>query len=194
MRQHLFSSTLLAVTFFAFLAVDVHPLPLRGVVLETAQLNIPKTQRDINDVANYGANLVRFPIYFSTPCDLNCWVYFADQAYETASNRGMVMVLDFHHPSEVPGSTITDVDQFVAKWEAFARHFGSRANRPTRILYELCNEPNDRVDWPAVALRAARKFENMIHVQLSFIPRKVIRPAPPRRLRLSRSHLSRTKS
>ncbi len=145
------------VTFL--LPITSNALPRRGFMLETISIDIAGTQSDVHAIADKGGNLVRFPVYFSTSyCDVTCWMNFAEAVHTVANQRGIVMVIDFHHPGSCdvgsPNcSTITDENDFVAKWGMFAQRF---ANKP-RIWYDLCNEPN-HPEWSRVALRAAQEI------------------------------------
>lgn len=148
---------ILMVTFL--LPITSNALPRRGFMLETILIDIAGTQSAVHAIADKGGNLVRFPIYFSTSyCDVACWMNFAEAVHTVANQRGLVMVIDFHHPGSCPVgslncSTITDENDFVAKWGMFAQRF---ANKP-RIWYDLCNEPN-HAEWSRVALRAAQEI------------------------------------
>lgn len=139
------------------LFTDNMALPRRGFMLETYGLDVAKTQRDVNALADRKATLVRFPIYFSRTNDIQFWKNFADAVYTTANQRRVNLVIDFHHPGAAPDSTITDENDFVAKWAIFAQHFGSKTNRVISIWYDLCNEPN-HPNWAGVALRAAQEI------------------------------------
>ncbi|MBK8465329.1 MAG: cellulase family glycosylhydrolase [Chloracidobacterium sp.] len=155
--NHLTTKLLLTIAFIFCISGSSAALPRRGFMLDTLSINVAKAQHDVNLIADDGGNLVRFPIYFSTSyCDVGCWLSFAEQVQAVANSRGIVTVLDFHHPGPCPPgsancSTITDENNFVAKWGLFAQRFANKS----RVWYDLLNEPANS-DWSRIALRAAQ--------------------------------------
>lgn len=112
---------------------------------------------DITVLANLGARIVRFPVYFSYEPSLSVWLGRIDAALAVTSARGMVLVIDFHHPGPEFNSTISNVSDFVSKWSQVASRY--RANS-AQIWYDLCNEPNHS-SWRDVALQAATAIRRL---------------------------------
>ncbi|MBK7875245.1 MAG: cellulase family glycosylhydrolase [Planctomycetes bacterium] len=139
----------------------------QGMMLATLNPT-PVIQQDVARLHTLGADMVRFPVYFSYEPSVTVWLDKADAVLATCESRNVTCVVDFHHPT--PGhfnSDIVDVNDFVAKWQAFAQRFQSR----TRIWYDLCNEPN-HPQWRSVALQAAQAIRAIDPVhKIVFAPR-----------------------
>jgi hypothetical protein len=125
--------------------------------------DIATIRADITRIADLGGTIVRFPLYFSFEPSLQVWFDRLEAAYAVSYQRGVILVIDIHHPSGLHSPTnqnIYDVDDFVNKWSAIAQRFANRG----RIWYDLCNEPPSRtpqnIAWRDVALRAARAIRN----------------------------------
>ncbi len=136
----------------------------KGFMLST--LDIATIGADITRIADLGGTIVRFPLYFSYEPSLQVWFDRLEAAYAVSYQRGVILVIDIHHPSGLhspENQNIYDVDDFVNKWIAIAQRFANRG----RVWYDLCNEPPSRtpqnIPWRDVALRAAqaiRRYDN----------------------------------
>lgn len=125
--------------------------PREGFMLGTLKSTVAIAD-DISFLADRGARIVRFPVYFSFEPSLPEWFRRIDAALAVTSARGMVLVIDFHHPGADFNSTISNVDDFVSKWSQVANRYKTNSSH---IWYDLCNEPN-HASWPDVALKAAK--------------------------------------
>lgn len=117
------------------------------------------TEQDIEDLANYGANLLRLHMNgFLKYVDrhrrqenLETWndwlaenLNHAEQVLGWLEKRGMMMVLDQHNPplrgekSNSPHEVKECADRFVSSWEEIARRFKGRKGI---YGYDLFNEP-----------------------------------------------------
>ncbi len=134
----------------------------KGFMISTG--DIATIRADITRIADLGGTIVRFPLYFSFEPSLQVWFDRLEAAYTISSQRGVILVIDIHHPTNSPDpaiqKTIQNIDDFVNKWSAIAQRFANRR----RIWYDLCNEPQSRtpqnIAWRDVALRAAQAIRN----------------------------------
>lgn len=107
---------------------------------------------NVRELAEAGADLVRFPIYLSYQPSVTAWLPAIDAVVAEAERYSMVVVVDLHHPTPfLHSSTIVDPNFFVNTWSTIASHLRGRG----RLWFDLANEP-DHPNWPAIALRAAR--------------------------------------
>ncbi|MFN0069264.1 MAG: glycoside hydrolase family 5 protein [Limisphaerales bacterium] len=69
-----------------------------------------------------------------------------DWAVEQATSRGLRVMLNIHHYEEVFADPAAHGDRFLALWRQLAEHF---AGRPDSLVFELLNEPHDRLNHEA---------------------------------------------
>lgn len=130
---------------------------MRGVMCRGLCRN---TEQDVEDLKNYGANLLRlhmngFTQYVKkhglkgTLDDWNAWLRMnmdhAEEVLGWLEKRNMMMVLDMHNPplrTPESRSTVHEkgecADRFVSAWEEIARRFNGRKGL---YGYDLINEP-----------------------------------------------------
>lgn len=153
------------VPLFVSRATNASGNNLKGFMLSTVTVDAETISADISRIADLGGTIVRFPLYFSCEPNIQVWLDKLEKAYAVSSQRGVVLVIDIHHPSsvlettrcvELGDSTIRDINDFVNKWSVIAQQFANRE----RIWYDLCNEPQSRtpqnIAWRDVALQAAQ--------------------------------------
>lgn len=130
----------------------------QGMMLSTLEPT-SVVRQDVARLRILGADMVRFPIYFDREASVTVWLDKVDAVLADCEAMGMTCVVDFHHPSpERNDSYISNVTDFVARWQAFAARFQSR----TRIWYDLCNEPSViQTDWRFIALQAAQAIRSI---------------------------------
>ena len=133
----------------------------KGFMLFTKTLDWSRVFNDIKFLANQGADLVRFPIYFPYVPSVNWWIEYASQASRECEKYGMTLVIDIHQPGNHESSEISDVTDFVKKWQRIASFFKGRGG----IWYDLLNEPKSfvkpGVSWESVALKAANEIRKV---------------------------------
>ena len=120
------------------------------------------TEKDIEDLKNYGANLVRLQmngfrakgdpgkgVRPKTLADWDAWLAknldHAEEVLGWLEKRGMMMVLDMHNPPLIGFGPDIDVfyvkanaDRFVSSWREIAQRFKGRKGI---YGYDLINEP-----------------------------------------------------
>lgn len=131
---------------------------LKGFMLSTASLK-PQLQAEIEFLADRRATAFRFPIYVGENPSPAVWYERIDNALEVADRRAMTAILDMHdHPAVKLGDP-TDAQEadFVSWWAGIARRY---ASRPSKIWYDLGNEPGNR-EWRALAARAAAEIRKV---------------------------------
>lgn len=87
-----------------------------------------------------------------------------DQVVDALLARGVYVILDMHHYTQLSGGTLhpheTPVDatvletRFLNMWRQIAQRY---RDRPPKLLFELLNEPHDRLNgepWNALAAQA----------------------------------------
>ncbi len=134
--------------------------PRRGFMLATG----PNVKKNAEFLANLGANILRFPIYFSSTggnTPLEDWLLRIEEVLTITEPRNIVLVIDIHHPEVQdpdPKKTwaISNDDEFVRNWSIIAQRFSGRQF----VWYDLLNEPKSvtamGTPWPDIALRAAQ--------------------------------------
>jgi endoglucanase len=68
-----------------------------------------------------------------------------DWAVNSALSRGMAVILDFHHFTEYMDCPACERGRFLALWEQIAGHY---RDFPPELIFELLNEPTDKVPAP----------------------------------------------
>lgn len=79
-----------------------------------------------------------------------------DWAVEQAVSRGLRVVLNVHHYEEIFAEPAAHQERFLALWRQLAEHY---AGRPDTLVFELLNEPHDRLTdevWNELYPRALR--------------------------------------
>lgn len=77
-----------------------------------------------------------------------------DWAVEQALSRGLTVVLNVHHYSEMDERPDEHAARFLGLWEQIAAHY---RDRPPTLVFELLNEPHDKLTaakWNAILLQA----------------------------------------
>ena len=77
-----------------------------------------------------------------------------DWAVEQALSRGLKLVLNVHHYSEMDERPEEHQARFIALWEQIAAHY---KDRPASLWFELLNEPHDKLTagkWNKILLEA----------------------------------------
>ncbi|HMO65604.1 MAG TPA: glycoside hydrolase family 5 protein [Verrucomicrobiota bacterium] len=69
-----------------------------------------------------------------------------DWAVEQAVSRGLRVVLNVHHYEEIFADPGAHQERFLAIWRQLAEHY---AGRPDTLVFELLNEPHDRLTHEA---------------------------------------------
>lgn len=69
-----------------------------------------------------------------------------DWAVEQATSRGLGVVLNIHHYEELYADPAPQQERFLALWRQLATHY---AGRPDSLVFELLNEPHDRLTHEA---------------------------------------------
>ncbi|MEO5915130.1 MAG: glycoside hydrolase family 5 protein [Luteolibacter sp.] len=106
------------------------------------------TTEDIDRIAAQGFDHIRVPVAWSYNLKPNGDGYEVDPAILTdlepvlrrAIEKGMRVLLDWHHFDDLTTNPEANRARFVASWEAIARHFKSW---PPELFLELLNEPRD---------------------------------------------------
>jgi aryl-phospho-beta-D-glucosidase BglC (GH1 family) len=108
-----------------------------------------------------GFDSIRLPVRWSAhaahtaPCKIEP-EFFArvDWAVEQALSRGLKVVLNVHHYSEMDERPDEHQARFIALWEQIAAHY---KDRPASLWFELLNEPHDKLTagkWNKILLEA----------------------------------------
>jgi endoglucanase len=95
-------------------------------------------------------DFVRLPVRWSThaeetePYTIDA-DFFArvDEVVDWALERGLAVIVDFHHYEEMAWDPWTHKDRFLGIWQQVAGHY---QDYPSGVLFELLNEPNDQLD------------------------------------------------
>jgi endoglucanase len=69
-----------------------------------------------------------------------------DWAVDAALSRGLRVVLNVHHYEELYADPVAHEARFLALWRQLAAHY---AGRPDTLVFELLNEPHDRLTHEA---------------------------------------------
>lgn len=69
-----------------------------------------------------------------------------DWAVDQATSRGLRVVLNIHHYEGIFADPVVQQDRFLALWRQLATHY---AGRPDTLVFELLNEPHDRLTHEA---------------------------------------------
>lgn len=123
--------------------------PREGFMLATDWRDGAAIASDVNTLANLGARIVRFPVYFNNEPSLAVWFARIDAVLPTIAARNMVIVIDFHQ--------FSNTDDFVWRWGQVASRYRSNG---ANIWWDLLNEPS-LPDWRQVALRAAQAIRQV---------------------------------
>lgn len=112
-------------------------------------------------IRDAGFTSVRIPIRWSThagegaPYRLD--TDFLDRvnwAVDQALSRGLVAIINMHHYEELMSDPDNHEARFLGIWGQVADFF---QDRPEELIFELCNEPNDRLTaarWNALLIQA----------------------------------------
>jgi endoglucanase len=108
-----------------------------------------------------GFNSVRIPINWeahakkSAPYTID-WRFFdrVDQVVDWALKQDLVVILDFHNYPELMANPQAHQERYLALWQQIAGYY---KNYPSTVLFELLNEPNDKMDttqWNTISSQA----------------------------------------
>ncbi len=112
-------------------------------------------------IKDAGFNSVRIPINWeahakkSAPYTID-WRFFAriDKVVSWALDQGLVVILDFHNYPDLMANPLEHQARYLALWQQIAGYY---KNYPTTVLFELLNEPNDKMDtaqWNTISTQA----------------------------------------
>jgi endoglucanase len=97
-----------------------------------------------------GFNSVRIPIRWSAhastaaPYDIETDFFLrVDWAIGQALSRNLAAVINVHHYVEMNQDPVQNLPRLVELWKQIARRY---QNQPKSLMFELLNEPNDRLD------------------------------------------------
>jgi len=118
-------------------------------------------ERFFTDVAAAGFDHVRIPIRFNAhaaaaaPYTVDDEFFRrVDWAIEQTTSRRMTAIIDFHHYEELMKDPEGHSARFIGIWRQIAARY---RDRPASVLYELLNEPTDKLTapkWNALLLEA----------------------------------------
>lgn len=107
------------------------------------------TEKDYTEIAGLGFDTVRLPVRWSAYADTDSPYtidpkFFAtiDQTVDWATQSGLNIIIDLHHYDEIFGDPKAHSDRFVGLWKQIAEHY---KEAPKSILFELLNEPHDKL-------------------------------------------------
>jgi endoglucanase len=97
-----------------------------------------------------GFDFVRLPVRWNTHAEME-WPYTIDPAFFArvdevvawALERDLAVIIDFHHYEEMAWDPWSHQGRFIGIWQQVAEHY---KEYPDRVLFELLNEPNDRLN------------------------------------------------
>jgi endoglucanase len=108
-----------------------------------------------------GFNSVRLPINWAAHARKNApytidWQFFArvDKVVGWALEQDLVVILDFHNYPDLMANPQAHQERYLALWQQIAGYY---KNSPSTVLFELLNEPNDKLDtaqWNALSSQA----------------------------------------
>jgi endoglucanase len=97
-----------------------------------------------------GFNSVRIPINWESHARKNApytidWQFFTrvDQVVGWALKQELVVILDFHNYPNLMADPQGHQERYLAVWQQVAGYY---KNYPSTVLFELLNEPNDKMD------------------------------------------------
>lgn len=117
-------------------------------------------------VKTAGFTAIRLPVKFSNhasktaPYTLDpAFMERVDWAVQTATSRGLAIIVDFHHYYELMDEPQANKERFLALWTQIAERYKSQ---PSSVLFELHNEPEKKLEplwnqYAAEALAVVRK-------------------------------------
>lgn len=99
---------------------------------------------DLDRIAAAGFDTVRLPVRFSTRWDGRridpAFLVRVDTVIRDALARGLTVILDLHHFTDLMADPDGHATTFAAIWAALGAHY---AGWPDELLLELLNEPSD---------------------------------------------------
>jgi endoglucanase len=108
-----------------------------------------------------GFNSVRIPINWEAHARKNApytidWQFFdrVDQVVGWALKQELVVILDFHNYPDLMANPQAHQKRYLALWRQIAGYY---KNSPSTVLFELLNEPNDKMDtaqWNKISSQA----------------------------------------
>ncbi len=103
-------------------------------------------------VKEAGFDFVRLPVRWSTHAEKSAPYtidpkFFArvDQVVNWALKRDLAIIVDFHHYEEMMPDPRGNKARYLGIWKQVAEHY---QDYPSNVLFELLNEPNDKLDAP----------------------------------------------
>ena len=101
-------------------------------------------------ISDAGFDFVRLPVRWNAHAGTE-WPYTVDPAFFAridevvgwAMERGLVIIVDFHHYEEMAWDPWSHKDRFLGIWKQVAGHY---KDYPSSVLLELLNEPNDQLN------------------------------------------------
>ena len=113
-----------------------------------------------------GFTAIRLPVKFSNhalataPYTLDPdFAARVDWAVQNTTKRGLAIIIDLHHYNELTLAPEANRARFIGLWGQIAARY---KNQPQNVIFELLNEPNDKLepfwnDYAAAALAVVRK-------------------------------------
>lgn len=115
---------------------------------------IPFELEDLDSIANHGFTAVRLPILWTdwaedqAPYTLEPEILVTiDAVVERALARNLAVIVDLHYYPELNADPQAHADRFVGIWAQLADHY---QDQPTTVLFELFNEPYDKLGGDAL--------------------------------------------
>lgn len=114
-----------------------------------------------DEIKKAGFDSVRIPVRFSahaayeSPYMLDeTFMQMVDNIIQQALERGLTVILDFHHYEEMMDEPLQHSQRFLAIWRQLAERY---QEHPDDLYFELLNEPHDQLDahtWNDLLLAA----------------------------------------
>jgi endoglucanase len=117
-------------------------------------------ERFFDLVKSAGFSAIRLPTKFSAhaaetaPYKLDRdFILRVDWAIQNAKKRGLAIIVDLHHYDELINAPEQHKDRWLGIWKQLAERY---KNQPQRVIFELCNEPNGKLEpfWNAYLAEA----------------------------------------
>jgi endoglucanase len=118
-------------------------------------------------VKQAGFDFVRLPVRWNTHAEESepyaidpTFFDRVDEVVDWSLERGLTIIVDFHHYEEMMSDPWGNEERFLAIWKQVAEHY---KDYPSNVLFELLNEPNDQLNaslwnqYLAEALKVVRE-------------------------------------
>jgi endoglucanase len=101
-------------------------------------------------IKDAGFDFVRLPVRWNTHAR-EAWPFTIEPSFFTrvdrvvnwALERGLTIIVDFHHYEEMMRDPWSHKDRYLGIWKQVAEHY---QDYPSNVLFELLNEPNDQLN------------------------------------------------